>query len=328
MRRIDEVFVGNALGHSGVAAAVAEAIGADQLPVTRVEQACASSSTALRLAAEAVASGRRQNVLAIGVEKMSPGLLDLGNDASYASLMGLDVLPLLYGLKACQYLRCHGVHRDELARIAAQAHSRGALAPYARFGFPCSVADVLGSPMIADPLTRLELAGSADGAAAAVVTSSHVPVQLRAWEGAIGLEDPLTGPEGGWDHRERLTEFLAAGVYDQGGISRADVQVVRAQRCIGDRLRALPGSSGLGRTRQRDSRRRRASHADNGAVVNTDGGLLGRGHSLGATGLAMLYELWLQLRGEAGPRQLDRAPSAALLHSHGLGGDNIFTLTR
>ena len=327
MRRIDEVFVGNALGHSGVAAAVAEAIGADQLPVTRVEQACASSSTALRLAAEAVASGRRQNVLAIGVEKMSPGLLDLGNDASYASLMGLDVLPLLYGLKACQYLRCHGVHRDELARIAAQAHSRGALAPYARFGFPCSVADVLGSPMIADPLTRLELAGSADGAAAAVVTSSHVPVQLRAWEGAIGLEDPLTGPEGGWDHRERLTEFLAAGVYDQGGIGPSDVQVVQlndasaiASALYLEALGLAERGSGIAVAV--------AGHADNGAVVNTDGGLLGRGHSLGATGLAMLYELWLQLRGEAGPRQLDRAPSAALLHSHGLGGDNIFTLTR
>ena len=133
MRRIDEVFVGNALGHSGVAAAVAEAIGADQLPVTRVEQACASSSTALRLAADAVASGRRQNVLAIGVEKMAPGLLDLGDDASYVSLMGLDVLPLLYGLKACQYL-------SQLRRSSrrASAHRLGGPLPW-RPGSLCPV---------------------------------------------------------------------------------------------------------------------------------------------------------------------------------------------
>ena len=171
------------------------------------------------------------------------------------------------------------------------------------------------------------MAGSADGSAAAVVTSSDAPVQIRAWEGAIGLEDPLAAPEGGWDHRERLTESLAARVYDHGGIGPSDVQVVQVNDASAIASALYLEALGFAE-RGNGVAVALSGQALNRAAVNTDGGLLGRGHSLGATGLAMLYELWLQLQGEAGPRQLDRVPSAALLHSHGLGGDNIFTLTR
>jgi acetyl-CoA acetyltransferase len=135
--------------------------------------------------------------------------------------------------------------------------------------------------------------------------------------------------EAGWDHRERVAQFLADTVYEEAGIGPDDIHVVQlndaaaiatplyleglrlAERGEGLKL-ALDDRSGLGGE----------------MPVNTDGGLLGRGHSLGATGLAMLYELWLQLCAAAGDRQMARPAKTGLLHSHGLGGDNLFILSR
>jgi acetyl-CoA acetyltransferase len=323
---IQEVFVGNALGSGGIAARIAEAVGAHRVPVTRVEQACASGSTALRLAAEHVAAGLRDTVLVVGVEQMTPGLLELGDDTSYRARMGLTALPLIYGLKANQYVERWNAGIGELAAVAARAHRRALAAPHARYGMDLSVDDVLASPPIAEPLTRLQLAGSADGAAAAVITRGRGgAVQLRGWQAGIEWHDPAEALAGGWDHREHLVDFLAGALYEQSGIGAGDVDVVQlndaasvAEPLYLEALRFASRGEGLALSLSDDPE----------LAVNTDGGLLGRGHSLGATGLAMLYELWLQLRGEASARQVSPRPAVGLLHSHGLGGDNLFLMTR
>jgi acetyl-CoA acetyltransferase len=322
---IQEVFVGNALGPGGVAARVAEAIGAFRVPVNRIEQACASGSTALRLAADLVGAGVRDVVLVVGVETMGSGLLELGEDTSYQTRMGLTALPLIYGLKASQYIEACGASETELAEVAARAHRRAVGAPHARFGIDCTAEDVLASPMIAEPLTRLQLAGNADGAAAAVITRDGAGPRLRGWSGAMEWHDPAEVIAAGWDHREQLVEFLAAELYERTGVGPDDIGVVQLNDAASVAEPLYLESLGFA---ARGDGLRRSLDGRGGAAVNTDGGLLGRGHSLGATGLAMLYELWLQLQGDAGSRQLDPRPKAGLLHSHGLGGDNLFLIER
>jgi acetyl-CoA acetyltransferase len=330
MRRdeVQEVFVGNSLGPNGVAARVAEGAALFRLPVSRIEQACAAGSTALRLGADQIASGRRDVVLVVGVEKMSAGLLDLGDHVGYDARMGTDVLPLLYGLKASQYMDDYGVDRTEIAEIAARAHRRALAAPHARYGMDCTAQDVLESPAIADPITRLQLAGNADGAAAAVLTSARAAgagdVTLRGWCGGLEWEDPSAPMTGGWDHRERVTEFLADELYESSGLAPCEIDVVQLNDASSIAEPLYLEALGLA---ERGGGVAVALGAD-GPAVNTDGGLVGRGHSLGATGLAMLYELWLQLMGQAGARQTAGHVQTALLHSHGLGGDNLFALTR
>jgi acetyl-CoA acetyltransferase len=324
MDAVQEVFVGNALGPGGVAARVAEAVGAFRVPVTRIEQACASGSTALRLAADLVGAGLRDTVLVVGVETMGSGLIELGGEPTYQARMGLTALPLLYGLKASQYIERWGASERELAEVAAQAHRRALRAPHARFGIDCTADDVLASPMISEPLTRLQLAGNADGAAAAVITRGGTGARVRAWCGAMEWHDPAEVVEHGWDHREHLAEFLADRLYEQASAGPDDVGVVQLNDAASVAEPLYLESLGFARRGEGLA----LSLDGRGPAINTDGGLLGRGHSLGATGLAMLYELWLQLHGEAGPRQVDPRPAVGLLHSHGLGGDNLFLIER
>ncbi len=129
----------------------------------------------------------------------------------------------------------------------------------------------------------------------------------------------------GWDHREHLVDFLAGELYEETGVGAEDVDVVQlndaasvAEPLYLESLRFASRGEGL----------RLSLEGRPGLAINTDGGLLGRGHSLGATGLAMLYELWLQLHGLADGRQAAPRPTVGLLHSHGLGGDNLFLLNR
>jgi acetyl-CoA acetyltransferase len=136
--------------------------------------------------------------------------------------------------------------------------------------------------------------------------------------------DPAEVVEQGWDHREHLAEFLADRLYEQAGAGPDDVGVVQLNDAASVAEPLYLESLGFARRGEGLA----LSLDGRGPAINTDGGLLGRGHSLGATGLAMLYELWLQLHGEAGPRQVDPRPAIGLLHSHGLGGDNLFLIER
>ena len=327
---MEEAFVGNALGASGVAARMAEALGISAIPVTRIEQACASGSTALRQACEAVASGRRETVLVLGAEKMGGGLLQLTEEPGYEARLGLDLFPLLYGLKARQYMDETGATPADLAAVAVKARALGAAAPHAATDRPASLEEVLDSPLIADPVRRLECCRNADGAAAVVVTAKPIggkAPRIAAWVGGLAVEDPAAPMAGGWDSRERVVRDLSRPLYEAAGIGPGDIDIVQLNDAFSVAeplyLEALGfAAPGAGIALQRDGRT-----APGGDVpTNTDGGLIGRGHCLGATGVAMLYETWLQMGGRAGPRQVAKTPRTALIQSHGYGGENLFVL--
>lgn len=327
--RMEEAFVGNALGHSGSVAEIAENLGLERIPVTRIEQACASGSAALRQACEAVASGRRETVLAVGVEKMGKGMLQLEDEPGYAARLGL-VFPLLYGYKSRQYMESSGMTARELADIAAKAHRLGAACPHASARDPVTVETILASPMIADPVTRLQCCRNADGAAAAIVTTNSrkngVP-RITSWIGGIGVEDTAEPMRDGWDCRETIVETLVRDLYEKAGIGPKDIGIVQlndafavAEPLYLEALGFAPRGEGI------ELHRAGRTGPTGDLPTNTDGGLIGRGHCLGATGLAMLYEVWMQMNGRAGSRQLDNRPSTGLIQSHGYGGENLFTL--
>ena len=330
LRDIDVVFAGNATGPVGAVTAVAEGLGISGIPVTRVEQACASGSTALRLACEAVESGAARNALAFGVEKMGGGVLQLDPQPTYESRLGLDMFPLLYALKSQQYLDFTESTVRDLAAVAEKARRLGAQATHAATAAPASVEEILASPMIADPVTRLQCCRNVDGAAAIIVTSKTSPGALRiaGGLGGISIDDPNRPMTNGWDAREWIVEDMARKLYEQCGVGPSDIDLLQvndaftvAEPLYLEALGFVEPGGGL--ALQVDGR----TDITGDIPTNTDGGLIGRGHSLGCTGLAMAYEICLQLKGAAGDRQMAKRGRAGLLQSHGYGGENLFVFT-
>jgi acetyl-CoA acetyltransferase len=325
---VGAMFIGNALGGTGVVARLAEDLGIRRIPVTRVEQACASGSTAFRLACEAVASGSCETAVALGVEKMGSGLLQFEIEPTYESRLGLDLFPLLYALKTRQCL-AENVTLEDLASIAVKAHRSGAAAPHAIVTRQLSMEDAASSPAVVDPISRVQCCRNADGAAAAVVTAVRPGdrrVRVVGWVGGIATEDPTTPMSGGWDSRELIVQEMARALYEQSGMGPADMDVLQVNDAFAVAEPLYLEALGFAERGEGVFLHRSGATAANGRLpTNTDGGLLGRGHALGATGLAMVYEIVTQLCGNASDRQVAN-PRTGLIQSHGFGGENLFIL--
>jgi acetyl-CoA acetyltransferase len=330
LKDVEVVFAGNATGPVGSITAVAEGLGISGIPVTRIEQACASGSTALRLACEAVNSGAVNTALAFGVEKMAGGVLQLDPQPTYESRLGLDMFPLLYALKSHQYLDFAGADAKDLASVAVKARRLGAMAKHAATAAPASIDEILASPMIADPVTRLQCCRNTDGAAALVVTSRPTPGAVRIVGGLAGIsiDDPNKPMEKGWDARERIVETMARKLYEECAIGPDNIDLVQVNDAFTVAEPLYLEALGFARPGEGLALQTQGQTDITGRIpTNTDGGLIGRGHCLGATGLAMAYEICLQLLGRAGDRQVAKRAKTGLLQSHGYGGENLFVLT-
>lgn len=308
---VDAVFVGTVFGAPGVAQRVLRACGITGVPVVTIENACASGTSALVEGHEAVRLGRYERVLVLGLEQLStafdgPITPEAGDPEGRAGL----ALPALYAMAASRYLHLGAVTREQLAAVSVKNHAHAVHNPRAQYAGRYTVEDVLSSPMIAEPLTLLQCCPLSDGAAAAVLGGARGrPGHAVAVRGLAFRSGDL------WDHRsERVWGFdvvrdTARRAYEMAGLADPgdlDVLEVHDAFTIGEVVTtealglvpegeggkaALEGTTGLG-----------GAHP-----VNPSGGLLSRGHPLGATGLAQVAEIVWQLRGEAGPRQVDGA---------------------
>jgi acetyl-CoA acetyltransferase len=319
---IDAVFVGTVFGPPGVATRILRGVGIGGVPVLSIETACASGTAAYHEAVEAVAFGRYERALVIGVEHLS-SLFTSGAIAPEATdpegAAGLP-LPGLYALQAQRYMADTGATPAALAAVAVKNKSNGALNPRAQLKSKAlTVDDVLKSRMIAEPLTFLQCCPVSDGAGAAVVG------RPRGKRGEIRVLSTALASGGLWDHRRRETWgegcVVRAGraAFDRAGVKPSDVDVLEVHDAftIGEilTLEALgicaPGEG--------------ASLAPSGHTriggrqpVNPSGGLLARGHPLGATGTAQLAEIVWQLRGAADARQRS-LPKIGLVETMGGG---------
>ena len=305
------------------------------IAVTRVENFCASGSEAFRGAVYAVASGAADIAIALGVEKLKDtgyGGLPVANPGTLTpQVMPNGSAPGNFAQLASAYRAKHGVSKDDLKRaiahVSVKSHANGAKNAKAHLQKPITVEQVLNAPMIAEPLGLFDCCGVSDGAACAIVTTPEIAKAMGKKNLAMVKAIQLSVSNGyenqynGWDGSHFHTARIAAGkAYREAGIERPREQIsmIEVHDCFSitelvtmEDLFISP--EGQGWRDVMDG----FYDADGGVPCQIDGGLKCFGHPIGASGLRMLYEMYLQLQGRAGPRQL-KDPVFGMTHN--LGG--------
>jgi acetyl-CoA acetyltransferase len=345
---VNQVYAGYVHGDSCSGQAAVYHVGLTSVPVINVNNNCATGSTALFLARQAVASGAAECVLALGFEQMARGALGVHfQDRPDPSQRLLDTMqhiqgtdaeaPIaaqLFGGAGRMHMQLYGTRADTFARIAVKARRHAQHNPNAIFRQPLTLDEVLASPAVFDPLTRLQCCPPTCGGAAAVLCSEdfarrhgldarvRIAAQAMSTDGNSSFDENDMRKLVGYD----MTRRAAQQVYEAAGIGPEDVPVAELHDCF--TTNELLSYEALGFAPEGGAERF-VLDGDNtygGRVVtNPSGGLLSKGHPLGATGLAQCAELVWQLRGQAGARQVEGA-RVALQHNLGLGGACVVTL--
>jgi len=346
--QIEQVHAGYVYGDSCAGQRALYDVGLSGVPIINVNNNCATGSTALFLARQVVASGVAECALAVGFEQMIPGpLIKLFQDRPIPTslvantldeLEGIDrtvpLAPQYFAAAGRQYMRKHGAKATTFARISVKARRHASNNPNAIFRDPVSEDEVMASPNVIDPLTRLQCCPPTCGAAAAVLCSEEfarkhnidpivsIAAQVMTTDTASTFQSGdlmrLVGYE--------MAQVGAQRAYEQAGVGPDDIDVVELHDCF--TANELISYEALGLTAE-GTAEQFILDGDNtygGKVVtNPSGGLLSKGHPLGATGLAQCAELTWQLRGVAGARQVPNA-RLALQHNLGLGGACVITI--
>ena len=346
--QIQQAYVGYVYGDSTAGQRALYEVGMSGIPIFNVNNNCSTGSTALFLARQAVASGAADCVLALGFEQMSPGALgstfeDRPSpfdhfDALTDDLVGNGQIPLAlryFGGAGQAHMQQYGTKISTFAKIRAKASRHAVNNPMAVFRTEVTEEQVLASPMIwPGVLTRLMACPPTCGAAAAIVCSAEfaqrhgLNMQVRIAAQAMATDKPATFEAR--DMRELvgcgMTRDAARQVYDQAGIGPQDIDVVELHDCFAQNELLSYEALGLCPDGGAEKFVLDGDNTYGGHVVtNPSGGLLSKGHPLGATGLAQCTELVQQLRGTAERRQVQGA-RLALQHNVGLGGACVVTL--
>ena len=347
--QIQQAYTGYVYGDSTAGQTVLYTVGMTGIPVINVNNNCSTGSSALYLARQAVQSGAADCVLALGFEQMARGAIDhifqdrpapLGSFLELADeLQGRSDWPMairLFGGAGAEYQERYDTRNETFAAIVVKARRHAQFNERSIFRKLLTVEEVLASPRFTGPLTRLQCCPPTCGAAAAVVCSEAFArrhgLDTRV---AIVGQAMTTDFRSTFDERSRMkvvgydmSAAAASQVYQQTGIGPEEVDVVELHDCF--TTNELISYEALGLT-PAGTAERFVWDGDNtygGRVVtNPSGGLLAKGHPLGATGLAQCAELTWQLRGQAGARQVEGA-RVALQHNIGLGGACVVTMYR
>lgn len=348
MSEVEMAAAGYVYGDSTSGQRVIYGVGMTGIPIFNVNNNCSTGSSALMLAKESVESGKYQCALAVGFEKMERGSLsskftDRSNPMekhieAMADLADLEPSPLtaqMFGNAALEHMRKYGTRPDHLAKIAQKNHKHSVNNPNSQFQDEYSLQQILDSPKIFGPLTKLQCCPTSDGAAAAIVASEgfvrrhgleNQAVEVLAMEMVTDLPSTFLDKSHmkivGYD----MSKTAAERAFRKAGKRPGDVQVVELHDCFSANelitYEALglcpPGSAGEFIDRGDNTYGGRY-------VVNPSGGLISKGHPLGATGLAQCAELCWQLRGLADRRQVPDV-KLALQHNIGLGGAVVVAL--
>jgi acetyl-CoA acetyltransferase len=323
-------------------------LGLTGIPVVNVNNNCATGSTALLLAREWVQSGLADVALAVGFEQMTRAAMS-GRPAGVSTIDhhlaalppepddGAPLTARLFARAAEEHMRRFGSTTEDLARVAVKNHEHSTRNPFAQFQRPFTLDEVLADKPVAGPLTRTQCSPMSDGAAAAVLVSErfaqrHVPagkrVEILAQRLVTDGPDAFSTGSAIDVVGTPMTRRAVRAVLADAGVGIGDVDVVELHDCFS--INEILSCEAMGMCAEGDG----AALVRSGAttyggewVVNPSGGLISKGHPLGATGLAQCAELTWQLRGEAGDRQVPAA-RLGLAHNLGLGGACVVTLYR
>src|SRR5258707_2282039 len=322
-KRIEAVYSGTARGGAMVGQRIMGRIGLAGIPIVNVENACSSSSSALAQGVIAVGSGAYDVVLVSGVERLTKfggGTLPLDED-DWEVRLGLS-MPALYAMRAQRYMHDYGVKPEQIAGVSVKNRRNGALNPDAQMRKEVTVGEVLASRMIAEPFTLLQCCPTGDGAAAIILASDKIARQIRSDAISVrgshltsgrfmaGFRD-MTSPE--------ITVRGAKEAFEEAGLGPDDIDVAEVHDAFS--IAELLYYEAFGFCERGEG----AALLDSGATkiggkipINPSGGLLAKGHPVGATGAAQVVEIVRQLRGEAGARQVEGA-KIGLTHATGGG---------
>jgi acetyl-CoA acetyltransferase len=318
--RIQAGYVGNVYLGMGSGQVLLKSVGITGIPVFNVENACASGATALHLAWLAIASGQYDRVLVVGVEQLSSiasGGIPL-SETDREIRNGLT-MPALYAMRARRHMAEYGTTIEQLARVSVKNRRHSVHNVRAQYRQPVSIDEVLQSRPIAEPLTLLQCCPTSDGAAAVVLESGdsrrRTGVRIRASviDSGSWRNDPRDMA------RSELTERTATKAYRQAAVGPRDIDVAEVHDAF--TIGELMYYEALGFCELGDSGRLAESgdtELGGRIPVNTSGGLLSKGHPLGATGVAQVVEIAEQLRGRSGQRQVNGA-TLGLAHCTGGG---------
>jgi acetyl-CoA acetyltransferase len=297
-------------------------VGVTGIPILNVENICSSGSSAVWCAYHLIASGQFDVAMALGVEKLSvlgKGVIPPRQE----DLEGLQgaTLPSYFAMVARRHMYEHGTTIEQLAKVSIKNHRNGCLNPYAQFQKEISFEEISHSPMVADPLTVLHCCPTGDGAAAAILCSQNVAKRLSTKPIEIVASVLKSGTfEGGWRDltTNDQTKRAAQEAYEIAGIGPEDLDVIELHDCF--TIAEIFHYENLGLCKQGEGGRlidEGVTELGGRIPVNPSGGLLAKGHPLGATGVAQIVEVVWHLRGEAGQRQI---PQANVGLTHCLGG--------
>jgi acetyl-CoA acetyltransferase len=346
---VQQAYVGYVYGDSTCGQRAVYDVGLTGIPVFNVNNNCSTGSSALMLARQAIEGGQAECVLALGFEKMEKGALgakftDRVNPLEkFVNLMsnvqGFTSAPgaaQMFGGAGREYRWKYGTKRETFAKISSKARKHASKNPYALFNTVLSVEEVLASEEVFDPLTRYQCCPPTCGAAAAILCSDdfarklgiskpvYIAAQAMTTDYASSFDESSMIKMVGYD----MAKACAKKVYEQAGLGPKDVQVVELHDCFTANELLTYEAIGLCNEGEAEKFITEDQNTYGGKyVTNPSGGLLSKGHPLGATGLAQCTELVWQLRGTAGDRQVPNA-KVALQHNLGLGGACVMTMYR
>ena len=306
---------------------ILQQIGQTGIPALNVSNACATGSTAFREAYIGVASGMYDITMAVGVEQMGKmGLLGGGARSgaeSVEGVLGSGLMPAIFGQAGVEHMRKYGTTAEHFAKISVKNHKHSVHNSLSQYQIEVSLGDVMNARMVAYPNTLYMCCPTGDGAAAAILMSedkmkqfTSKPVKVAT---SVLTSDPYTDRDLTMPDVNTLTQNAAKEAYEKAGIGPRDLDLVELHDCFA--TAELLHYENLGLCAEGEAGRM----VDEGRTelggeipVNVSGGLLSKGHPLGATGVANIYEIVTQLRGQAGARQVEGA-NAGLAHVIGLG---------
>ncbi|CAK1354696.1 Non-specific lipid-transfer protein [Cercospora beticola] len=348
----DDVEMGIAcFGYGGSTAGqrVFYQFGMTGIPIYNARNACATGSTGLNMARNAVRSGTADCVLVIGFEQMAAG--PLANDDPRPSAVELSTALMhktrgkfkspmtaqFFANAGLEYMERYGARAEDFAELARLSHENSTKNPYAQFQTEYTLQEILDSPMIHSPLTKLQCSPTSDGAAAAVIVSGKYLTGLRQRNQAILMagqslmsDDPSLFSGSSMDLVGfGMTKKAAKAALAEAGVTAKDVGVCEVHDCFSTNELILLDGLGLCAPGEAHKMVREGSVArgGQGPLLNPSGGLISKGHPLGATGVAQCAELTWHLRGWANNR-LGRSTTVALQHNLGLGGCCVVTVYR
>ncbi len=337
-KQVEAAFCGTVYTGSTSGLRVLAQVGLTGIPIVDVENACASGGSALRLGYQAIVSGLHDVVLVLGFEKMPSGFIVSPRFEPWERQIGFAANPVSFGLRARRHMHEHGTTDLQLAQVSVKNHRNGVNNPNAMYRRELSIEEIMNSVMVCDPLRLLMLCAPNEGAAAVILTSLNTARKLTS-KPIIVAGTSLKSPAYGADRIDGqsypvkstalpITTAASQDAYRMAGLGPQDLSLVELQDTDSgseiiayEELGLCPVGEG-GRLLDEG-----ATEPTGRIPVNVSGGLLSKGEPVGASALGQVHELVLQLRGQAGARQVPGA-KVGLSHVIGAGGNCAVTLLK